>query len=255
MNGCSPHALVDSADATKIIGLIQGEHQPFALALRHMAMLNETSLSTINRLTIMDPSKKDLIKARCFKRTYPSLDIVFEKSTKMRQGTQAQCVLSVAALDQLELIADYIIANGLSEEGIFRLIKGLGDPQKLAQRLVADGRVQFKGLHAFVLANMLKCLIRDHLPGMLDEEDIAQIVQTGSCVETVATLTSDRQRFLAILGRVARAVVDKQETTLMDYRNLAICIAPNLYHHEDPRVELALLSKVQEATQILLKSC
>lgn len=243
-----------SADAIKIIGLIQGEHQSFALALRYVA-INEESLSAINRLTIINPSKKDLIKARCFKRIYPSLDIVFEKLTKVRQGLQAQCVLSTTALDQLELVADYIIANGLAEEGIFRLIKGVGDPQQLARSLVADEKVSFKGLHAFVLANMLKSLIRDHLPGMFDEEDIAQIVQTGSSAETVATLTSDRQRLLAILGRVARAVVDRQDTTLMSYRNLAICIAPNLYRHDDPRMELALLPKVQEATQILLKHC
>lgn len=243
------------ADAAKIIGLMRDQHQSFALALRYVAMLKEESLPAIPRIAIVDPSKKDLIKARCLKRTHPSLDIVFETSSKVRRGAQAQRILSVATLDQLELIADYIIAHGLAEDGIFRLVKGSGDPQQLARNLVAGKGVQCEGLHAFDLANMLKYLIRDHLPGMFDEEDIEQIVRTGSCAEAVATLTPDRQRVLAILGRVARAVVAQQETTLMGYRNLAICIAPNLYRHADPRAELILLPKVQEATQIILKTC
>ena len=229
---------------------------------KSLATLNLIQLGRLDPVTIPNPSLRQQLLVRLLKKTFAELPISMtdghggDGAAGAEHGQEKETPKvgeTEGPLGQLERAAEVLLERGVECEGIFRLARSSNRPEELRAQIMRGEAPPMWEEDPFDLAALFKGYLLKSLPGMLSEAAIEEITRTGSSRAFLETLPTERRTFLAILGRVCRAIDAQQARNKMDLSNLARVVAPNMFQHHDASVELRLIAATIEATKVILQ--
>ncbi|PJF19582.1 Rho GTPase-activating protein 1 [Paramicrosporidium saccamoebae] len=227
-----------------LISLIRPQPPQKISLAQTVEMLVQSNEISMEPVILEDATVGEVLATRIMRSSFPEFPVTAVASNDSTER--------IDPMVQLTHAADLITQHGISVEGIFRLTKSLERPEELASIIAAGTRADMEHDSPYDLASMLKIYTRKYYPNILSESDITSINETGDAATFLSTLTAERRRFLALLGALCRTIDSHQETNKMSMSNLARVLAPNLFQHPDPMVEMRLILPTIEAARIIM---
>jgi hypothetical protein len=228
-----------------LISLIRPQPLQRASLAQTTELLVQSNEINIEPIILEDATVGEVLATRIVKSSFPNFPVTAIASNNV--------VGRIDPMVQLIRAAELVAQKGIAAEGIFRLTKSLERPEELASEIAAGIQTDMDSDNPYDLASMLKIYTRKYYPNILSESDITSINETGDVTAFLSTLTAERCQFLALLGALFRTIDLHQETNKMSMSNLARVLAPNLFQHPDPMVEMRLILPTIEATGIIMR--
>ena len=235
---------VSAEDSIRNAIMMGAANSSIASVLKVISGISMIELGRLRMVNVPMASKQEKLMCRLIKRQFPELKLQVKESVR-RFGM-------MGAWDVIEAAFNELANRGWKEVGIFRLKQSSKRTEELYQMMCEGGYVDFKNELCHDIANALKMYLLRRLPRMLEIEDIEEVVATRSLARVYMKWNDEQKKFISLLGQLCRRIDALSGVNRMDMGNLARVIGPNMFQHEDPKVEFDMINKTIEATRLIL---
>jgi hypothetical protein len=225
-----------------------GHPTAFADIVRKLSLMQPSELATMEKIVILGANRRELYAIKTLATFFPTLKFHVEMAQTVPITGRFE------PLEQLTMAAELLMQRGTIVEGIFRLACNFDRPEQLRRSIAAGIPVDMGSDNPLDIASMFKLYTRIGFPHLITENDLREMVKSGDCASYLSALSTDRRHFLALLGRLCRAIDSNKEINRMDLSNLARVFAPNFFQHPDPLTEMRLIGHTIDVTKLILAS-